>query len=297
MGHQAEDIPGLVAHAGDVTQRPVRILARRVAEQDLARGLEAVELGVGRVEAPGHVLDRDREALAGLARPGERADRADHVELDLAKDELQREVGQQRTGQELRLAQDLEAVADPEHEPALARERLDLGHHRGKACDRPRAQVVAVGEAARDDHRIDPLEVVIGVPQEHGFADARRCLEGIDVVAGAGEADDPELHAGSPVSPSSISQSSISGFVSSRSHIAGNVAGSSTSSSISRPTWTLRTPSKPSAGSARSTAWPCGSRIPALGLTRTLALIGTDLEEGSAVPDGSALARRRTARR
>src|SRR6201999_4472798 len=63
----------------------------------------------------------------------------------------------------------------------------------------------------------------------------------------------------------------MSGLVSSRWHISGSRAGSSTSSSMRRPTWTLRTPVKPSAGSARSTAWPCGSRMPALGLTRTRA--------------------------
>src|SRR5579859_2342659 len=50
--------------------------------------------------------------------------------------------------------------------------------------------------------------------------------------------------------------------------MAGSCAGSATSSSISRPTCTLATPSKPSAGSARSTAWPWGSRIPSFGLTR-----------------------------
>src|ERR1700759_540171 len=65
----------------------------------------------------------------------------------------------------------------------------------------------------------------------------------------------------------------MSGLVSSRWHISGRRAGSSTSSSISRPTWTLRTPVKPSAGSARSTACPWGSRMPALGLTRTRARI------------------------
>src|SRR5580704_1913580 len=63
------------------------------------------------------------------------------------------------------------------------------------------------------------------------------------------------------------------GLVSKRWHISGRRPGSSTSSSISRPTWTLRTPVKPSAGSARSTAWPWGSRMPALGLTRTRARI------------------------
>src|SRR3954452_7133907 len=40
-----------------------------------------------------------------------------------------------------------------------------------------------------------------------------------------------------------------------------------------RPTWTCDTPSKPSAGSARSTAWPCGSRIPSFGLISTRALV------------------------
>src|SRR4051794_15637396 len=45
------------------------------------------------------------------------------------------------------------------------------------------------------------------------------------------------------------------------------------SSSMRRPTWTLATPSKPSAGSARSTATPWGSRIPAFGRTRTRARI------------------------
>src|SRR5450755_2297293 len=65
----------------------------------------------------------------------------------------------------------------------------------------------------------------------------------------------------------------MSGLVSSRSHISGRRSGSSTSSSIIRPTCTLRTPVKPSAGRARSTAWPWGSRIPALGLTSTRARI------------------------
>jgi hypothetical protein len=39
----------------------------------------------------------------------------------------------------------------PEHEPAVRGEALDLAHHRREARDRADAQVVAVGEAARDD--------------------------------------------------------------------------------------------------------------------------------------------------
>src|SRR5437764_5480622 len=48
---------------------------------------------------------------------------------------------------------------------------------------------------------------------------------------------------------------------------------SGTSSSTMRPTRTSFTPSNPRAGSARSTVCPCGSRIPCLGLIRTLAFM------------------------
>src|SRR4051794_17277290 len=59
------------------------------------------------------------------------------------------------------------------------------------------------------------------------------------------------------------------GFVSSCSQISGSRDSSSIVSSTIRPTWTFETPSKPSAGSARSTVCPCGSRIPSLGRIRT----------------------------
>ena len=45
------------------------------------------------------------------------------IDVDLAADEAQADVRQQRAGQQPRLAQDLEAVADAEHGPAVARER------------------------------------------------------------------------------------------------------------------------------------------------------------------------------
>ena len=71
------------------------------------------------------------------------------------------------------------------------------------------------------------------MPQQDCVADAGGGLKGVDVVAGTREADDPELHrafgssapAGLPIesapADSAISQSSISGLVSRRSHIAG----------------------------------------------------------------------------
>ena len=65
-----------------------------------------------------------------------------------------------------------------------------------------------------------------------------------------------------------------------------------------RPTRTCETPSKPSAGSARSTALPCGSRMPSFGRISTRAFTGLNLASGGvarARPDepGEARARRR----
>ncbi len=44
----------------------------------------------------------------------------EHLQLDLAEGEAQVRVRQQRAGQQARLAQHLKAVADPQHEPAVA---------------------------------------------------------------------------------------------------------------------------------------------------------------------------------
>ena len=97
-------------------------------------------------------------------------------------------------GQQPRLAQHLEAVADPQHEPAGVRELDDGLHHRREARDRARAQVVAVGEAAGHDDRVGPAQVALAVPQQLRVADAPRGRQRVDLVAGAGELKDAELH-------------------------------------------------------------------------------------------------------
>src|ERR1039458_4652727 len=64
MGHQAEHVSGLVAHARDVPQRPVEVLARRVAQHDLAALLHPAEHLLVGVVAPPRVLRRDAQGLA-----------------------------------------------------------------------------------------------------------------------------------------------------------------------------------------------------------------------------------------
>ena len=192
-GIRPSTLPFSLRDAGDVAGRAVRVVAGRVAQHELAVCLELVEL-LGRGEpAAGRVLDRQREDLTGLRPAGEHGAIVLDDDVDLPAHEPQRVVGQQRARQQVRLAQHLEAVADPEHRPALAREARDLIHDRRKAGDRTNPQVVAIGKPARDDHRVDALQVAVRVPEVLRLEPrALHGEEGVVLVARAREEHDAD---------------------------------------------------------------------------------------------------------
>ena len=102
-------------------------------------------------------------------------------------------VADERAGQQMRLAQDLETVADAQDGQASSGFAHDLAHDGSGRSDRAAAQVVAVGEAAGDDDRVDAVQVGVLVPQGHGLGtgDFNRA-GGVAVVEGAGEGDDSD---------------------------------------------------------------------------------------------------------
>jgi hypothetical protein len=58
------------------------------------------------------------------------------------------------------------------------------------------AQIVAVvGEAAGHDHGVDAAQVAVAVPEEVRIGKAAARHELVDLVAGAGEANDTTFHA------------------------------------------------------------------------------------------------------
>ncbi len=231
MGHEARDVARGVHDAGDRPERAVRVggvarLVRRrpvgpgVAEQHLAGPFQLVERRVVGVEAALAVGDRHPQRPALADRPGERRVEPLRDDRDLARDEPQPAVAEQGAGQEMRLGQDLEAVADPEDEPAIGGERGHGAHHRAEPGDHAGPQVVAVGEAARQDHPGDAVEGRRLVPQDDrlGAGDLER-VDGIDVAVRAREQHDPDPdgHAGAPTideaAPiSSTTYDSMSGF-------------------------------------------------------------------------------------
>ena len=93
----------------------------------------------------------------------------------------------------MRLAQDLETVADAQDGQASSGFAHDFTHDGSGRRDRTAAQVVAVGEAAGDDDRVDAVQVGVLVPQGHGLrTGGLNRAGGIAVVEGAGEGDDSD---------------------------------------------------------------------------------------------------------
>ena len=116
--------PSVVQHAGDVGDRAVRVLAGRVAEQRSARPRRA------RASSSSSANQQPSPCLTGIVSGCPRSQRdvngvsvRSTVERDVAADERERRVRAQRAREQAGLGEDLEAVADAEHEPAVAGER------------------------------------------------------------------------------------------------------------------------------------------------------------------------------
>src|SRR4051794_22757885 len=119
MRHQSHHIAVAVDDSGDTRDRAVGALAL-VAEDDPPRCLELGEqLRIGE-EAPLAVLDRDAEMLSLRAPSCKRRIGPRDGERHVAADKTEGAVRSQRARQQTCLAEDLEAVADPEYEATFS---------------------------------------------------------------------------------------------------------------------------------------------------------------------------------
>ena len=203
MRHEPRHVARGVHDPGDRAQRAVRVrgvvrprgLPRPadVPEQHLAVGLERVERRVIRVEPAFAVRDRHPQRSMRGQRVGEPRVEPFGGDRDLLAREPERGVAEQRARHETGLREDLEAVADAQHEPAVGRERAHGAHDRAEPGDDSGPDVVAVGEATRQDDRGDALERGLLVPQDDRVGAGE--MEGMDRVAvavAAREDDDPD---------------------------------------------------------------------------------------------------------
>src|SRR5262249_20459643 len=92
-----------------------------------------------------------------------RVDVLDHQVTRLAAI-LQALVAREHPRQQTRLAQDLKAIAGAEHEPAPRDEIAERRDHRRAPGHRTGAQVIAVREAAGQDHAVELAELALAMP-------------------------------------------------------------------------------------------------------------------------------------
>src|SRR3954464_838834 len=78
--------------------------------------------------------------------------------------ELQIAVSHQGTRQQAGFGQHLEAIADPEHQPAVVGKLFYRLHDRTESGDGAAAKIIAVAEATRNDYCVGVTERVFLVP-------------------------------------------------------------------------------------------------------------------------------------
>jgi hypothetical protein len=79
-------------------------------------------------------------------------------------------VPDQPTRQQMRLNQDLEAIADTKNRKALFGKPNDRFGGRGLCGDRSAAQVISVGKSSRQYNRVNFFEIVIIMPKRNWYA-------------------------------------------------------------------------------------------------------------------------------
>ena len=195
VGHHAQHVAALIQDTGDVPARAVVVPG--VAESHAAFAFQPVEHIVSGEVVAIVVSHGDLDGLALVVGIGEAAVRVLHHQRGGAADEGLRGVAHQCAGQQLRLRQHLKAVAHAQHGHSALGRGLHGSHDGAVGRHGSAAQVIAVGEPARQGDEIEALrQIGIAVPHLHRLH-AGNVAQGdphVAVAIRAGECDDCGLH-------------------------------------------------------------------------------------------------------
>ena len=161
MRHEPGDIASFVANSRDIIERAVWVglfsgfaVGINITPEDLVVCPQPGQrLFIGKI-APFTVSDgHAQQFIRGNLICKRRTCRGCFQENVFAA-ELKRAIANQRTGEQPRLTQDLETIANSQHGPAIGRERLHCFHHWTESGDGSSAQIIAITKPARDDDGI-----------------------------------------------------------------------------------------------------------------------------------------------
>src|SRR4029077_542502 len=112
--------------------------------------------------------DWDTQNLSGLRGGSEWRGRGFHPNVHVTADETQSFIAHQGAGEKAGFAENLEAIANAQHEATGTSEACDGVHHRRETRDRAGAQIIAVRETAGQNDGVKTCEVLRLVPDEFG---------------------------------------------------------------------------------------------------------------------------------
>src|SRR5689334_6584076 len=110
------------------------------------------------------MTNRDLYRLAFAQRMSEWRIGVLAAQPDLFADVFKSGVAKQGAGEQASFTENLESIADAQHQPAGLRKLLHGIHNWSKSRDGAGAKVVAIGEATGDDHCVTILKIVRLVP-------------------------------------------------------------------------------------------------------------------------------------
>ena len=133
--------------------------------------------------------------LAGRNAAGEGGFPVRGLQKDLLTVELQVTVADQDAGEEAGFAEDLETVANADHQATLVGELPDGLHDWTEPGDGPAAQVISVTKPTGHDHRIHRAERGVLVPDKVGvMAQHTDRMDAVLVTVGGGELKNGKIH-------------------------------------------------------------------------------------------------------
>src|SRR6185312_1273613 len=133
MRHHAEDVTALIENSGDIAGGAVGVVD--IAEGHAIFGFKPVERALIREILTFAVGDGNAQNLALSELRSEWRRRGFGTELHFATDEFELLIAEQSAREQASFDQDLEPVADTEHQAAIRGELLNRLHDRRKARD------------------------------------------------------------------------------------------------------------------------------------------------------------------
>ena len=112
--------------------------------------------------------DGDSHEFTGRHLVGERRISSDGFEMDMLAAKLERAIANERAGQQARIGQHLEAIANSQHQSAVGRELLNRLHNRAEARNRATPEIIPVTEAATYNYGFRVTQRTLLVPNMAG---------------------------------------------------------------------------------------------------------------------------------